>query len=94
MFVQRSKSVRRQFERKANRIAALVGVGVLAVLMLHDATLWTTLLPLWILFWITLQIIFQKLATGAEQRDNCNIKDNFYIDQSFNKCEDNRCDFS
>ncbi len=71
MFRHRSVSIRGQFEKRANRVAALCGIGVLAVLLLYDMSLWTVLVPIWILSWITLQIVVQKLATDAETLNQC-----------------------
>lgn len=67
--MQKYVSVRKQFEKKLNRAAALGLVGVIAALLLYDGSLWTVLLPLWFFSWITLHVIFQKLATEAENAE-------------------------
>jgi hypothetical protein len=60
--------VRRQFERRANSLSALAAVAVLAILLLEDSSAWKILVPLLVAFWIVIHLIFQKLATAAEER--------------------------
>jgi hypothetical protein len=79
MLRHRSVSIRRQFEKRANRVAALCGICILAVLLLYDMSLWTVLVPVWILSWITLHIVVQKFATDAETLNQCASQPDYLI---------------
>lgn len=60
--------VRKLFERRANLVSALAGVVVLAVLLLGDSSTWIILVPALVAFWVVIHLIFQELATVAEER--------------------------
>ncbi len=60
--------MRKQFERRANRFSALAGVVVLAFLVLGDSSAWIILIPVLVAFWVIIHLVFQDMATVAEER--------------------------
>jgi hypothetical protein len=60
--------MRRRLVRLANRIALMGAVVLVSVLLLGDAALWRTLLPMWLALLFTLHLAMQHLATRLEAR--------------------------